>query len=54
MLRKNTYIQPGDPVLFRHAKAGELAERFNEYLLVEGDRIVSRAATYRGLGLCFF
>ncbi|MEW6055525.1 MAG: alanine racemase [Bdellovibrionota bacterium] len=44
----------GSPVLFRHAKAGELAERFNEYLLVSQGKIVSRAKTYRGLGLCFF
>ena len=46
----------GDPVLFRHAKAGELAERIDEYLLVSGAgtndaRIVERAPTYRGLGL---
>ena len=44
----------GAPVLFRHAKAGELAERFNEYLLVSQGKIVSRAKTYRGLGLSFF
>jgi D-serine deaminase-like pyridoxal phosphate-dependent protein len=43
----------GDPVFFRHAKAGELAEHFLEYLLVRGDEIVARAPTYRGLGLCF-
>jgi D-serine deaminase-like pyridoxal phosphate-dependent protein len=43
----------GDPVFFRHAKAGELAEHFNEYLLVRGDRVVGRAPTYRGLGRCF-
>ena len=43
----------GDPVFFRHAKAGELAEHFNEYLLVRGDRIESRAPTYRGLGRSF-
>lgn len=43
----------GDPVFFRHAKAGELAEHVNEYLLVRGDRIEGRAATYRGLGKCF-
>jgi len=47
-------LSPGDPVLFRHAKAGELAERFKEYLLVSKGRIVSRVPTYRGLGLCFF
>ena len=46
-------IPLGAPVLFRHAKAGELAERFNEYLLVSKGAIVSRAKTYRGEGRCF-
>jgi len=46
-------LKPGDPVFFRPAKAGELAERFTEYLLKRGDRIVARAKTYRGLGRCF-
>lgn len=46
-------LQPGDPVLFRHAKAGELAEHFNEYLLVDGAGNVERAPTYRGLGKAF-
>ena len=40
----------GAPVLFRHAKAGELCERFNELLLVQGGHVVARAATYRGEG----
>jgi len=39
----------GDPVFFRPAKSGELAEHFDEYLLVRGDRIEARAPTYRGL-----
>jgi hypothetical protein len=43
----------GAPVLFRHAKAGELAEHFNEYLLVRGDRVVTHAKTYRGFSFCF-
>jgi D-serine deaminase-like pyridoxal phosphate-dependent protein len=43
----------GDPVLFRHAKAGELAEHFLEYLMVRGERIEARAPTYRGLSKCF-
>jgi D-serine deaminase-like pyridoxal phosphate-dependent protein len=43
----------GDPVLCRHAKAGELAERFAEYLVVRGDAIVARVPTLRGLGGCF-
>jgi D-serine deaminase-like pyridoxal phosphate-dependent protein len=46
-------IALGDPVFFRHAKAGELAEHFAEYLLVRGDRLEGRAPTYRGLGHCF-
>ena len=43
----------GAPVLFRPAKSGELAERFNEYLLVATDGSVERVPTYRGLGRCF-
>ena len=46
----------GDLVWFRHAKAGELAERFTELVLVSGaadDEVVGRAATYRGEGQCF-
>jgi len=46
-------LRVGDPVFFRHAKAGELAEHVNEYILVEGDAVVGRAPTYRGLGMCF-
>jgi D-serine deaminase-like pyridoxal phosphate-dependent protein len=44
----------GDPFLFRHAKAGELCERFNELLLIENGRIVDRVPTYRGDGQCYF
>jgi D-serine deaminase-like pyridoxal phosphate-dependent protein len=43
----------GDPVFFRHAKAGELAEHFATYALVRGDRVVDRVPTYRGAGQCF-
>lgn len=46
-------LNQGDPVLFRHAKAGELAERFNEVLLVRGDKIVDKVPTYRGEGWNF-
>jgi D-serine deaminase-like pyridoxal phosphate-dependent protein len=46
-------IRLGDPIFFRHAKAGELAEHFGEYLLIRGDRIEGRARTYRGLGHSF-
>ena len=43
----------GDRVWFRHAKAGELAERFEEFLLVRGSEIVDRVPTYRGEGKTF-
>ncbi|NED93986.1 amino acid deaminase/aldolase [Phytoactinopolyspora alkaliphila] len=43
----------GDLVWFRHAKAGELAERFDRYYLVRGERLVDTAATYRGDGKAF-
>ncbi|MBK9259544.1 MAG: alanine racemase [Polyangiaceae bacterium] len=43
----------GHPVIFRHAKSGELAAHFREYLLVRNDRIESRVKTYRGAGQWF-
>lgn len=39
----------GDVVLFRPAKAGEIAERFDRYMLYEGGRLRS-TPTYRGFG----
>jgi D-serine deaminase-like pyridoxal phosphate-dependent protein len=47
-------VAVGEPVFFRHAKAGELAERFNEYLLVSSGRVSARAQTYRGYGQSYF
>ncbi|MER6995891.1 amino acid deaminase/aldolase [Streptomyces sp. NPDC000410] len=43
----------GDKVWFRHAKAGELCERFAELSLIEGDRVVATVPTYRGEGRTF-
>ncbi len=43
----------GDRVWFRHAKAGELCERFDELHLVSGDRVIDTARTYRGDGHAF-
>ena len=40
----------GDRVYLRHAKAGELCERFNALYLVRGDEVVDEVATYRGEG----
>lgn len=43
----------GDPIIFQHAKAGELCERFNTLHLIRGDRIIGQASTYRGDGHAF-
>ena len=37
----------------RHAKAGELCERFGSLYLIEGDAVADQVATYRGDGLAF-
>ncbi|MCY3414378.1 MAG: alanine racemase [Candidatus Heimdallarchaeota archaeon] len=46
-------LKLGDPVLLRHAKAGELAEHFNEVLILKDGKIIDRVKTYRGLGKKF-
>lgn len=46
-------LRVGERVWFRHAKAGELCERFDRLYLIEGDRVVGEAPTYRGEGQCF-
>ncbi len=43
----------GDPVFFRHSKAGELCERFKTLLLVSKGKVVDEVNTYRGDGQCF-
>lgn len=43
----------GDKVWFRHAKAGELCERFDALRLVEGDAVTATVPTYRGEGHTF-
>ncbi|QBF48018.1 amino acid deaminase/aldolase [Janibacter limosus] len=43
----------GDRVWFRHAKAGEPAERFDEYVVISGDEVVDVVPTYRGEGKNF-
>jgi len=43
----------GDRVYMRHAKAGELCERFDALHLVQGDEIVDVVPTYRGEGKSF-
>jgi D-serine deaminase-like pyridoxal phosphate-dependent protein len=43
----------GDRVWFRHAKAGELCERFASLHLLRGEEIVDEVPTYRGEGQTF-
>ena len=46
-------LRVGDRVYFRHAKAGELCERFTSLLLVQGEQVVDEVPTYRGEGKAF-
>jgi D-serine deaminase-like pyridoxal phosphate-dependent protein len=46
-------LRVGDRVYLRHAKAGELCERFNSLYLIEGEEIVDEVPTYRGEGHAF-
>ncbi|MBW1602134.1 amino acid deaminase/aldolase [Streptomyces sp. JJ66] len=43
----------GDKVWFRHAKAGELCERFESVHLIADDHVVGTVPTYRGEGHAF-
>ncbi|NBX78793.1 MAG: amino acid deaminase/aldolase [Flavobacteriales bacterium] len=49
----NESLKIGDVVFFRHAKAGELCERFNELILVRESKIEKSVPTYRGEQKCF-
>jgi D-serine deaminase-like pyridoxal phosphate-dependent protein len=45
-------LRPGDRVWLRHAKAGELAERFTQYHMLDGNQLTA-VPTYRGESQCF-
>jgi D-serine deaminase-like pyridoxal phosphate-dependent protein len=45
-------LRVGANVYLRHAKAGELCERFNSLYLISGGAIVDEVPTYRGEGRC--
>jgi len=53
-LRSRDELQLGQPIFFRHAKAGELFERFNEVHLLRGGKVEQVVKTYRGEGWNFF
>jgi D-serine deaminase-like pyridoxal phosphate-dependent protein len=46
-------LEIGDPVFFRHSKAGELCEHFQELQLIKDGKTVGKTNTYRGDGKCF-
>ncbi len=47
-------LRIGDPVFFRHAKAGELCERFTRLLVIKDGKLQPTSInTYRGDGQCF-
>jgi D-serine deaminase-like pyridoxal phosphate-dependent protein len=46
-------LRIGDRVWLRHAKGGELAERFREYHVIAADGQLTSVPTYRGEGQCF-
>ncbi|MBJ7521702.1 MAG: alanine racemase [Solirubrobacteraceae bacterium] len=46
-------LRVGDRVWLRHAKAGELCERFTDVHLLAGTALTGAAATYRGEGRSF-
>jgi D-serine deaminase-like pyridoxal phosphate-dependent protein len=46
-------LRVGDRVYLRHAKAGELCERFDSLHLVAGEEVVDVVPTYRGDGKAF-
>lgn len=43
----------GDPIIMRYSKAGEMCERFNSLLCIEGGTISQEFPTYRGEGQVF-
>lgn len=43
----------GDPIFMRHAKAGELCERFEVLQTIQEGQLGQPLLTYRGMGQCF-
>ena len=47
------HLKIGDPIFFRHSKAGELCERFDKLYLIKNGKFLETTPTYRGLGWTF-
>jgi D-serine deaminase-like pyridoxal phosphate-dependent protein len=54
LINKGQKLNLGDPVFFRHSKAAEVCERFNEIRVYSKGEISNKVLTYRGDGQCFF
>ena len=52
-IKDHQNIKIGDTIYFRHAKAGELCERFTQLEAVRSGQHVNCFNTYRGEGKCF-
>lgn len=46
-------LEHGDPIFFRHSKAGELCERFHSLHVIDDGKVIKEISTYRGDGKCF-
>lgn len=46
-------LDVGSRIFFRHAKAGEVCERFNSIYVYQNGTIIKEMKTYRGEGKCF-
>lgn len=46
-------LKVGDSIIMRHAKAGEICERFSEIQILSNDKITETVKTYRGEGKTF-
>lgn len=53
ILVKQGTVSIGDTIYMRHAKAGELGERFHVLHTIEGGKYKGPLKTYRGEGQCF-
>ena len=55
-LKNRSDIATGElgPIFFRPSKAGEIAERFNSYFLLQNGEVLDEVSTYRGMGKTFY
>jgi D-serine deaminase-like pyridoxal phosphate-dependent protein len=52
-IKPDSNLELGSSIIMRHAKSGEICERFEEIVLVRKNRIEKKVKTYRGEGKTF-